>query len=90
MNKVIFQIGVLAFCVSIVALGAQQTALMETLSRSFIVFVGVVVTCVILYTIMIASMERARKNTAQTGGKGQGLHNIGAERPAQPTKSQSA
>jgi Na+-transporting NADH:ubiquinone oxidoreductase subunit NqrD len=90
MNKVIFQIGILAFCVSIVAFGAQQMALMQTLSRSFIVFVGVVVTCVILYTITAATMEKARKNTGQTGGKGHGLHNIGAERPAQPTKSPSA
>jgi hypothetical protein len=90
MNKVIFQIGVLAFCVSIVAFGAQQMALIQTLSRSFIVFVGVVVTCVILYTIIVATMERARRRPGQSDGKGHGLHNIGAERPTQPSKSQSA
>lgn len=89
MNKIIFQIGALAFCVSIVAFGAQQMALIQTLSRSFIVFVGVVVTCVILYTIVVATMEKSRKNQGAGQDKTHGLHNIGAERQAQQTKSQS-
>ena len=43
-NKIIFQIGVLPFCVMAVFLGIQNVSLMETVSRSFIVFVGVVLT----------------------------------------------
>jgi hypothetical protein len=43
-NKIIFQIGVLAFCVTAVFLGIQNLSLMETVSRSFIVFVGVILT----------------------------------------------
>ncbi|MDH3251620.1 MAG: hypothetical protein OEM41_02445 [Ignavibacteria bacterium] len=90
MNKIIFQIGVLAFCVSIVAFGAQQMALIQMLSRSFIVFVGVVVMCAILYTINAAVLERAKRNSDPSHDKTHGLHNIRAEKHAQPTKAQSA
>jgi purine-cytosine permease-like protein len=43
-NKIILQLGVLAFCVTVVFLGIQNVSLVETVTRSFIVFVGVVLT----------------------------------------------
>ena len=49
-NKIIFQIGILAFCVTAVVLGIQNLSLMETISRSFIVFVGVVLTVALALT----------------------------------------
>lgn len=90
MNKVIFQIGVLAFCVSIVAFGAQHMALIQTVSRSFIIFVGVVVTCVILYTIAAVAVDKARRNKSQGRAKTHGLHNIGTESESQGTASHSS
>jgi hypothetical protein len=41
-NKIIFQIGLLAFCVSAVIFATERMHLVEAVSRSFIVFVGVV------------------------------------------------
>ena len=49
-NKIIFQIGILAFCVTAVILGLQNVSLMETISRSFVVFVGVVLTVALALT----------------------------------------
>ena len=61
-NKIIFQIGVLAFCVSAVFLGIQNLSLMETISRSFIVFVGAVLTVAL---VLLAGSMFATKGVAQ-------------------------
>ena len=58
-NKIIFQIGVLAFCVTAVFLGIQNLSLMETISRSFIVFVGAVLTVAL---VLIAGSMFAAKD----------------------------
>lgn len=42
MNKIIFQIGLLAFFVCIVIFASQNYTIIDTVSRSFIVFMGVV------------------------------------------------
>jgi hypothetical protein len=42
MNKVIFQIGLLAFCVSFVMFSAQGEDMMQTAQRSFVVFAVVI------------------------------------------------
>ena len=42
MNKLIFQIGVLGFCVATVIFGGSGGSIIEIVSRSFIVFVGIV------------------------------------------------
>lgn len=42
MNKVLFQIGLLTFCISIIYLGVQEIPVIELLSRSFLIFVAVV------------------------------------------------
>lgn len=60
-NKIIFQIGVLAFCVTAVFLGIQDLSLMETISRSFIVFVGAVLTVALV--LMAGSMFAAKDET---------------------------
>ena len=61
-NKVIFQIGVLAFCVTAVFLGIQNLSLMETISRSFIVFVGATLTVAL---VLIAGSMFATKDSPQ-------------------------
>lgn len=41
MNKIIFQIGMLSFFVTSVVFGLQGFSLFETITRAFIVFIGV-------------------------------------------------
>lgn len=55
MNKLIFQIGVLGFCVATVIFGGSGGSVMEIVSRSFIVFVGIVLaaTAIILVSGMM-------------------------------------
>jgi uncharacterized MAPEG superfamily protein len=42
MNKIIFEIGLLAFCVASVVYGTQGDTLLDTVARAFIVFMIVV------------------------------------------------
>jgi hypothetical protein len=44
MRKVIFELGLLAFCVSAVVFVLQGFGIFDTLGRAFIVFIGVVLT----------------------------------------------
>lgn len=68
-NKIIFQIGVLAFCVTAVFLGIQNLSLMETISRSFIVFVGSVLTVAL---VLIAGSMFATKDAPPRGQPAEG------------------
>ena len=68
-NKIIFQIGVLAFCVTAVFLGIQNLSLMETISRSFIVFVGAILTVALL---LIAGSMFAARDGGQRGASAEG------------------
>ena len=61
-NKIIFQIGVLAFCVTAVFLGIQNLSLMETISRSFIVFVGAILTVAL---VLIAGSMFGTRDVSQ-------------------------
>ncbi len=38
MNKIIFQVGLLAFCVSAVVYAIQEMSFLDVLARSFIIF----------------------------------------------------
>jgi hypothetical protein len=58
MTKVMFQIGLLAFFVSVVIFGTQGLALMDMIARSFIVFIAVVAGQVIVL-VVASGMKRA-------------------------------
>ncbi|HCV43052.1 MAG TPA: hypothetical protein DGH68_06175 [Bacteroidetes bacterium] len=77
-NKIIFQIGVLAFCVTAVFFGVQNLPLIETVSRSFIVFVGVVLTVAFA---LVAGSVLTSKSIAEPN---QGAE---AERKAKPKEA---
>ncbi len=71
MNKIIFQIGLLAFCVSAVMFATERTHLLEAVSRSFIVFVGVVVLTAVSLSV-VAMVTKKRNDTPaqpQTGDR---------------------
>jgi uncharacterized membrane protein len=89
MNKIIFQIGGLAFCISLVGFGAGGYGMMDMVYRSFIVFVCVVLMCAILYTIATTVSARSDRNHAAHEGRQPGLQNIRTEKPQQQSKVQS-
>ena len=69
MNKIIFQIGMLGFCVSAVLFGTQGLSLMETVARAFIVFITVVcaIAVVLLMSSLIVSKEKGAEESAAAG-----------------------
>ncbi|HTY01246.1 MAG TPA: hypothetical protein VMG09_14570 [Bacteroidota bacterium] len=52
MTKVIFQIGLLSFCVAAVLFGLQHTDLLEIVARSFVVFIAVVGAMIIILLVV--------------------------------------
>jgi ABC-type transport system involved in cytochrome c biogenesis permease subunit len=59
MNKIIFQIGALAFFVSLVAFSTERYPILDTVARAFIVFIIVTVALSSLFAlaVMIASRD---------------------------------
>ena len=87
MNKIIFQIGMLGFCVAAVVFGTQGMSLMETVARAFIVFIVIVcaIAAVLLMSSLIVSKEKDGEEHAPGGQTGPGA--AGARRPTlQSTK----
>ena len=73
MNKIIFQIGMLGFCVSAVLFGTQGMTLMEIVARAFIVFIVVVcaIAVVLLMSSLIVSKDRhTEEGAAAVPGRG--------------------
>jgi hypothetical protein len=64
MNRIIVEIGLLAFCVAAVVFGVQGMDLMETVARSFMVFM--IVVCSIAMVMLVASMLRAKTPEVQS------------------------
>ncbi len=56
MTRVIFQIGLLAFCVAAVIFGLGQTDVLEVVARAFIVFIAVV--CAFVLVLLVAASFR--------------------------------
>ena len=69
MNKIIIQLGILAFCVSAVVFGTQDMRLIDTVARSFIVFVAVI--AVAAGVIIASSMFATKRERPVAGRPGQ-------------------
>jgi SNF family Na+-dependent transporter len=61
MNKIILQIGALAFCVSVVAFSTQKYPMLDTVARAFIVFIIVTVALSVLLALSVAIVRRERQ-----------------------------
>ena len=81
MNKTIFQIGLLAFCVSTVVFATQGISLIETIARSFIVFM--VVVCAIAVVLVISSTFAVKTDESRGG---QAAQPNGAQPEAAPAR----
>lgn len=70
-NKIIFQIGLLAFCVSAVIFATGRVQLLEAVSRSFIVFVGVIIISAVSLTVMalVGRKRPEQKKQAEPQGR---------------------
>jgi len=79
MNKIIFQIGLLGFCVSAVLFGTQGMSLMETVARAFIVFIAV--ECAIAVMMLMSSLIMAKDRAEEEGAAP-----AGAPREAGPAR----
>jgi SNF family Na+-dependent transporter len=72
MNKIIFQIGLLAFCVSAVVYATQGMSFLDVVARSFIIFmvtIGVLIGIVIIvstFTTKEKALDEANPNTKAT------------------------
>jgi hypothetical protein len=60
MNKIIFQVGLLSFCVSVVVFTTLGNEVLEVVSKSFIVFIAAIVTMigVVVGTSMLSAKEK--------------------------------
>jgi SNF family Na+-dependent transporter len=65
MNKVIFQIGILGFCIAAVVYGGSGGSILDIVSRSFIVFIGIVLAAMVVVLVGGTMLE---KNKAQRTG----------------------
>jgi SNF family Na+-dependent transporter len=65
MNKVIFQIGILGFCIAAVVYGESGGSILDIVSRSFIVFIGIVLAAMVVVLVGGTMLE---KNKAQRTG----------------------
>jgi hypothetical protein len=63
MNKIIFQIGLLAFFASSVVFGSQGLNLIDTISRAFLVFIATILASTIV--IVVSSMLPTKKSNMQ-------------------------
>lgn len=61
MNKIIFQVGLLSFCVSVVIFSILGNDMLDVVSKSFIVFIAAIVTMVGI--IVAASMLSEKQKT---------------------------
>ncbi len=61
MNKLIFQLGILGFCVSAVVFGTGNAGLLDIISSAFLVFVGIVLAIVMVVMIGGTMLESNRR-----------------------------
>jgi Na+/H+ antiporter NhaD/arsenite permease-like protein len=66
MNRVIFQVGLLSFCISTVVFGIQGEGLMQTIARSFLVLTGVTLALAVSFAIA-SSVMRAKPAAGHEG-----------------------
>ncbi len=71
MNKIIFQIGILAFFVSAVIFGVQEFSLFDTIVRAFVVFMAVelIGTAVVLVMAYLQSKHSQDEDKPTKDGK---------------------
>jgi hypothetical protein len=82
MNKIIFQIGMLAFCVSTVLFSSQGSDLMETVARSFVVFVVTVCAlAVVLFAVASIPARPAIRPNMPAGGSNPSAQSMGDNAP---------
>jgi hypothetical protein len=91
MTKVMFQVGLLGFFVSTIFFGTRGMPLMDMVLRSFIVFIGVVLSQTAIF-VMVASMKSTKKHAhekPQEAHPHPHPHAAAPEAPVQPTTKPS-
>jgi hypothetical protein len=68
MNRLILQIGILAFCIVVLLLSSQSMPLTETIARSFLMFMAVVIAGLLL--VLVTSMSRTNQISGTRSAQG--------------------
>ncbi len=66
MNRVLFQIGVLAFCISVIILINKQYDLIDVISTSFIISVGMTAVCALMITVLALFATQSVRKESET------------------------
>ena len=74
MNKLVFQIGILGFCITAVVYGGSGSIL-DIVSRSFIVFVGIVLAATAVLLVGGTMMEKNRMRDEKKQDQPHAQHN---------------
>ena len=64
MNKIVFQNGILGFCVSAVVFGGSGGSVLDIVSRSFIVFVGIVIAAAVILFVAGSMLHNSMEHKA--------------------------
>jgi hypothetical protein len=83
MNKTIFEVGLLSFCVASVMFGTQGMGLLETVAHAFIVFMAVV--SGIALVLVVSASFTTKADPAQTPSAGDQPETAGTRRSQQTT-----
>lgn len=67
MNKIIFQVGMLAFCVSVVIFSTLGDEVLNVVSKSFIVFIAAIVAMVGVITATSLLSVKEKTSPEETG-----------------------
>ena len=87
MNKIIFQIGLLAFCIAAVVFGTQGMGVLDMVARAFIVFVAVVCAAALILIVASSLAGKSREfGDGQDRGQQMRREPAGAQRAAQAAK----
>lgn len=66
MNKIIFQIGLLAFCISAVLYATQGLELLEVVAKAFIIFVATIAVLIgIIFAVSMLSVKEKETQNAE-------------------------
>jgi len=61
MNKIIFQVGLLAFCISTVVFSVLGSPLLEVLAKAFIVFIAAIVGMIVILFATAAFSDKEKE-----------------------------
>jgi len=73
MKRVFFQIGILAFCISVIIFINKQYELIDAMSASFIISVGTMAICALMITVVALFAAQTVKKESETNSNSESI-----------------